>query len=161
MESVAVVVVEGPLTETYSYTGLAEAISQAARSSERVALDLKAVTRMNSLGIREFVDMIDHLATPIIYRNCPEHMVDQFNMLGEAFFPKHVEVESFYAAFVDREGERCQRILQVGSDVPLREDYDEFEFEETESCKDLELDFEPEDYFDFLVVLWHRSQSIT
>lgn len=117
-----------------------------------VVLDLGGIRRINSAGVREWVNFIrdsdprtDHLALS----NCSPAIVMQMNMIAN--FRGNAEITSFYAPLVcpacDREqDERIDVTPEIVRDLPDRIP----DFTCTKCQTVLELDDIPERYFAFL-----------
>ncbi len=69
-------------------------------SSTNVALDLEAVTAINSVGIREWIKWVKTMPSSIqlSVRRCPKIIVDQINMVA-GFLPAGTTIESFYVPY--------------------------------------------------------------
>lgn len=117
-----------------------------------VVLDLGGIRRINSAGVREWVNFIrdsdprtDHLALS----NCSPAIVMQMNMIAN--FRGNAEVTSFYAPLVcpacdHEQDELIQTTPEIVSGLPHR--IGDFTCAECQSG--LELDDIPERYFSFL-----------
>lgn len=62
----------------------------------KVRVSLEGVRRFNSVGIREWIDVVRELAgrTQLVFVECPPPVIDQLNMIQG--FLGHARVESFY-----------------------------------------------------------------
>jgi anti-anti-sigma regulatory factor len=90
-----VLLIEGEIDDT---TDLA---SHAAKVTQNAIIDLGGVTFINSVGVREWVTLLDQLASrgfKITLRNVSEPMVRQMTMVMEA--KGDAGVESFYAPYM-------------------------------------------------------------
>lgn len=69
----------------------------AALAGRPLEIDLRGVQRINSSGVRTWIDVIRALpaAVPLRFVHCPPAIVDQCNMVGG--FLGHGRLESFYA----------------------------------------------------------------
>lgn len=65
-----------------------------------LSFDFDKIDMINSCGIREWIRFIEKVpaATQIIYRNCPQIIIEQMNMV-HGFFKKGSQIESFYAPY--------------------------------------------------------------
>lgn len=69
------------------------------KSAKMVYLDLKSVTTLNSMGLRNWVNWVKQLKiTQMIVRHCPRAVVDQMNIL-HGFLPMGAIVESFFVPY--------------------------------------------------------------
>ena len=73
--------------------------------SARLIFDLEGVMRLNSMGLRTWIQWIRRLKkdTQIVFRKCPKIIMDQVNIL-DGFLPTDGVIESF---FVPYECENC------------------------------------------------------
>ena len=84
-----------------------------------VELDLKGVTAINSVGIREWMEWIKPVAAKAQIRlhNCPKALVFQLNMV-DGFLPPNSSVSSFYVPFFCEKCDREESVLfTVGKEV--------------------------------------------
>ncbi len=67
---------------------------------KQMSFDFDKVNMINSCGIREWIKFIEKIPekTHIIYRNCPQIIIEQINMV-HGFFRKGASIESFYAPY--------------------------------------------------------------
>lgn len=65
-----------------------------------IVFDFDKVNMINSCGIREWIKFLEVIPekTNIIYRNCPQIIIEQINMV-HGFFRKGASIESFYAPY--------------------------------------------------------------
>jgi anti-anti-sigma regulatory factor len=65
-----------------------------------ISFDFDKVSMINSCGIREWIKFIEVFPEKnnIIYRNCPQIIIEQINMV-HGFFRKGASIESFYAPY--------------------------------------------------------------
>lgn len=65
-----------------------------------ISFDFDKVNMINSCGIREWIKFLEKIPekTNIIYRNCPQIIIEQINMV-HGFFRKGASIESFYAPY--------------------------------------------------------------
>lgn len=75
----------------------------AALGGRPIEIDLRGVQRINSSGVRTWIDVIRGLpaAVPLRFVRCPPPIVDQCNMV--VGFLGHGRLESFYAPLTCRE----------------------------------------------------------
>jgi len=118
----------------------------------RVVLDLGGIKRINSAGVREWVNFIrdaDPLTDHLVLARCSPAIVMQMNMIAN--FRGDAEVASFYAPMVcpacDREQDEFIEVTpEIVSDLPDR--IPDFACAECHTV--MELDDIPERYFAFL-----------
>lgn len=69
----------------------------ASKDATRVVIDLHAVNRVNSVGVRAWLLAMRrmHEGTKVVFSRCPAAIVDQLNMVDG--FQSTADVESFYA----------------------------------------------------------------
>ena len=90
-------VLEGVLDEQAAPV-LAELSAQLS-SAASIELDVGGVRRINSLGVRAWVDFMRTLGErPITFRRCSPSFVDQLNTVSD--FRGHARIESFLAPYV-------------------------------------------------------------
>lgn len=133
------------------YTSFVETVS---KFPDEVWLDFKEVTRVNSLGVKEWIKAISKTESRLHYINCPAIIVDQFNMIPE-FLGQNATIDSFEVYFVcDHCGHEDSRFFQVGpgKDIdPSNEQYEELLEITCIRCTEMmDLDHDPEIYFNFI-----------
>lgn len=116
-------------------------------------VDFSGVTRMNSSGIRNWIQAITKHKIKLLLRNCSSVVVEQFSMIPE-FVGKNGYVESFFVPYhcVACEYE-TQKLFITGQDIQICEspEADAQLAEPCPQCGDVvELDHNPEIYFAFL-----------
>jgi len=115
---------------------------------KRVCLDLSQVSRANSSGLLQWLRLMKKIQTPLCYVRTPVWLVEQFNMIDE-FFDGDVSVESIYAHFYSPENDSSEtRLLTLGTDVPILENYRNYNASSEGS--QLEPDFDERSYFHFI-----------
>ncbi len=106
----------------------------------KVIFNLNDVTMINSCGIRDWVEFQKNIddATEIVYRNCPQVIIEQLNII-KGFIKSGGVVESFYAPYYDEKNDKEIKILLTPSEVvdgkaPVKknEDGEELDFDEIE-----------------------------
>lgn len=67
---------------------------------KNISFDFGQVSLINSCGIREWIRFLETIPeqTHIVYRNCPQIIIEQINMV-HGFFRKGASIESFYAPY--------------------------------------------------------------
>lgn len=156
----SLVSLEGILNEHVDLEIIEDAIVQSAKSSQEgiVSLDLSQVIRANSSGLLLWLRMTKRIKCGLNYIRTPVWLVEQFNMIDE-FFEGKISVESFFAHFYSEERDEIEtRLLKVGSDVPVQDNYKNFNLTLTSADgKTLEPDFDERSYFHFIAR--HISKS--
>lgn len=121
-------------------------------------IDLKGVTAINSVGIREWLDWIKPFADKIQIKmqNCPKSMVFQFNMV-DGFLPAKSKVISFYVPYFCENCDREENALfEVGKEVSVANGVLSIDFKPKEAfdCGEntcgMEMDVTEAKYFQFL-----------
>ncbi len=78
-----------------------------------VRIDWKGIERINSLGIRAFINFLVTCKGKVIqYENCPPEFIDQVNMIGALTFQEGLEI-AIVSAFVPFMCESCDHIEDV------------------------------------------------
>jgi hypothetical protein len=86
-----------------------------AQLSGPVVLDLAAVRRINSQGVRTWIDFLRALSevTRLVFRRCSVPVITQINMIAN--FRGTATVASFYAPYVcDACGAEAEHLIDVG-----------------------------------------------
>lgn len=118
---------------------------------QRILVDYSEVKRANSCGILTWLQVTSMGSYPITYVNVPVWLIAQFNMIEE-FMMGDITISSIQAPFYCPDTDETTILtLKVGEDIPVQEQYDDFEFPvQTIDGKEYEPDFEPSDYFLFI-----------
>lgn len=149
----SLVSLEGILNEHVDLQVVEAAISEASRTDKTslVSLDLSKVNRANSSGLLQWLRMTKRLKCGLKYINTPVWLVEQFNMIDE-FFDGKISVESIFAHFYCPDTDSSEtHLLKLGADVPIREQYKDFQLKMTSADgKSLEPDFDERSYFHFI-----------
>lgn len=115
--------------------------------SGKVTFDLAGILRLNSIGIRHWIDFIESLTdvSELIFNRCSVQFINQLNMVEELH--GRAEIRSFYVPYYCREtGEKKELLMTVQSlQDPLNPP--------TFPCAGgtMELADVPEQYFAFLL----------
>jgi len=144
-----VVHLEGVLDET-SPPELSKLAGQL-RAQNKTVLEVSAVKRINSLGVRAWVDFMKQLeGRAITLRRCSPAFVDQLNSVSD--FKSHATVESFLAPFVcEKTGNVFYEEFTVGKDIKSSADLAALANKRCKECPDpLVFDDLPERYLHFL-----------
>jgi len=73
--------------------------------AEKVEMDLEGLGRINSLGVKAWIDWIDQAKdAKFIFSNCPEIFVHQANIMS-GFLPKVFKIQSFFIPYYWEEQE--------------------------------------------------------
>jgi hypothetical protein len=85
-----------------------------------ISFDFGKVDMINSCGIREWIKFIEKVpeTSQIIYRNCPQIIIEQLNMV-HGFFKKGSIIESFCAPYFC---ETCDKENKVGARLGVKQD---------------------------------------
>ena len=86
------VIISGIINEFSEFGNVFNDIKKAIR------VDMSGVERINSCGIRAWVQAIRDIPQDIIYFNCPPVVIESFNMVPE-FLGSKSKVESFFARY--------------------------------------------------------------
>lgn len=117
-----------------------------------VVFHLGEVRRINSCGVREWVNFVRDLPTvsELVFTNCSPAIVTQLNMIFN--FRGSAKIRSFFAPYVC---ERCnseeEKLLEVQSHFPDRNIGSVPEFKCARCNTDMEFDDIPERYLAFLL----------
>ncbi|MGE0763913.1 MAG: hypothetical protein AB7N80_11595 [Bdellovibrionales bacterium] len=156
-------VFEGVLDENTSLDDLNAAFAKlkAANPKGVITLDLSKVARANSSGILTWLKFLKNSNYPFKYVNSPVWLVSQFNMIS-GYFEGGSFVESFQAPYYAPQSQSSKSFnLIIGRDVPLQQDYSNFSFKNrTVNGEEFEIDFEPEQYFQFIAVNYENFKSL-
>lgn len=75
--------------------------------------DLKELTALNSIGIRELMKWLHALPNPVMsFANCPSVFILQLNMIAE-FLPARARIYSFYVPYYSEKTNEETQILFV------------------------------------------------
>ncbi len=121
------------------------------RGHKEIWIDFSGVTRINSSGIREWVQAVIASHAHLHMENCSAVMVDQFSMIPE-FIGKNGVVESFYIHYIcDTCGHEEKQLAVVGKDIDAGDPHKDVADNPCSNCGGvLELDHNPDIYFAFL-----------
>ncbi len=151
-----VFIVDGILDEE-SPPILAE-LAAAIGAAPQVRIDAGGVRRINSLGVRAWVDFMKHLhlqvsSRQVTFLRCSPSFVDQLNTVVD--FRGGAAVESFLAPYVcESSGNIFYEELTVGKDVLKGSDYGVLARRPCNECPEpLVFDDLPERYLHFLSFL--------
>lgn len=113
-----------------------------------INFDFEKVTMINSCGIREWIKFLENVpeSTKIVYRNCPQIIIEQINMV-HGFFRKGASIESFYAPYYCEACGKESKVLLNSNQVLSRK----APKIACNTCKkDMDFDAIPAQYFSFL-----------
>lgn len=142
----------GLLNEDSSSEAIQKGLEEALNNSpeKTIYIDFSKVKRANSCGILTWYKVLESLSGKFIYIKVPRWLVEQFNISD--FLNENTTVESIEANFYCPQNDTHENILLViGKEIPVLEDYSEFTLVmKTKDGLDLEMDFEPNEYFYFI-----------
>ena len=143
----------GLLNEESSIDNIKKGLEQAfANSKDKVVrLDFSKVKRANSCGILAWYKILDGFKDgTCIYINVPRWLVEQFNISD--FLSDKTLVESIQANFYCPSNDTHETLLlTLGKEIPILDNYDDFNLiMKSKDGLDLEIDFEPNEYFYFI-----------
>ena len=143
----------GLLNEESSVENIKKALEQAFNNSKDkiVCLDFSKVKRANSCGILAWYKLLGAFKDGIcIYKNVPRWLVEQFNISD--FLSERTRVESIQANFYCPSNDTHETLLlTLGKEIPILDNYDNFNLVmKSKDGLDLEIDFEPNEYFYFI-----------
>ena len=127
-------------------------LREAFGGASAVVLDLGGIRRINSLGVRAWVDFMKTLAgRSVTYRRCSPAFVDQLNTVSD--FRGTGKVESFLAPYVcESSGKFFYEELKVGKDITSG-NFAALENRRCAECPEpLVFDDMPERYLHFLTI---------
>lgn len=83
-------------------------------NSKSIFIDFNEIEKINSCGVREFVDTISQIEDKqLYYVNCPKVLIDQVNMV-KGFIGSNAVVLSFYAPYYcDETDEEHSLLIKV------------------------------------------------
>lgn len=118
-----------------------------------IHLHLGQLSRINSLGVRSFINWISPLANErIVIYDAPKCFIDQLNMV-DGFLPSRARIRSFYVPYYSEEtSEETQVLFSIGLNFYLYEGHWKFSFPEIYDSRGnlMSVDIQPERYFKFL-----------
>ncbi len=139
------VVIAGEVDENADLSSLTKARDQI------LYVDLSGVTRLNSSGLRLWIQTISKNKTQLVLRECSPSVVEQFSLVPE-FIGPNGHVESFYARYnCDSCPEEELLRLQIGKNLSeTRPDLPRELTHPCPACGDtMSLDQSPEVYLSF------------
>jgi predicted RNA-binding Zn-ribbon protein involved in translation (DUF1610 family)/anti-anti-sigma regulatory factor len=146
---------ERPGFTTVEFTGEIDENADFAELRRRlkgtVVFHLAEVRRINSCGVREWVNFVRDLptVTELTFTHCSPAIVTQLNMIFN--FRGAAKVRSFYAPYVcDNCGHEEEKLLDVQSQFPSGKTSKVPEFACEQCGKSMEFDDLPERYLSFL-----------
>ena len=134
-------------------TSIKDLILQTSLNSEpqSVTFDFCRVKRGNSCGVLCWFKLMDELTFSVKYINMPIWLVEQFNYVER--LPPNTSILSVQAPFYCPEEDNHENVvLVIGKDIPIQDDYENFTiFCMNQNGAKLEANFEPAEYFQFIV----------
>ncbi len=87
-------------------------------TQEKISFNFDKVNMINSCGIREWIKFLETIPaqTKIIYRNCPQIIIEQINMV-HGFFRAGAQIDSFFAPYFCEKCNQESKILLQSSQV--------------------------------------------
>jgi anti-anti-sigma regulatory factor len=135
------VVMQGQINEDSNFDSLK------GLNPQRMILNLKGISHINSCGIREWIEFQkEHFkAEEVIYQECPQVIVEQMNIVS-GFVHSNGIIESFYAPYYSEALDKELKLLLkpadiIGGKAPAKTD---------EQGGELEFDDIEAQYFNFL-----------
>jgi len=122
-------------------------------------LNMKEVERINSMGVRVWVETLRKLSDfQVIIEECPPIFVDQCNMISELLGNQQVRIHSFYANYYCQDDDHEEKVLLTeGTHYHWGEGIIQEPKPPCPVCSQpMELDDDPESYFQFLLNLNRR-----
>lgn len=142
MEKLLIVELNGQIDEDADFSKILSA------SAEGYVFDFDRISMMNSCGIREWINFIDQLPenVSIIYRNCPQVVIEQINMV-QGFLRPGARIDTFYAPYYSEDRDCVEKILLkteeiVNSKAP--------EYKDPDTGETLIFDAIEAQYFNFI-----------
>lgn len=115
--------------------------------SAKIFIDFNKVSKINSCGVREFIDVLGQISDKTLYYvNCPRILVDQINMV-KGFITDKSFVLSFYAPYFCEETDEDHMVLFKAADIT---DFSKAPVAKDSNGNDLVFDDFEEKYFKFL-----------
>ncbi len=117
-------------------------------------VDFNDIERINSSGVREWIQAVMSTKSNLHLINCSSVIVDQFAMIPE-FIGKNGVVESFFVHYVcDSCNIEEKRLLEAVKDIHADSDLNQFLEKGCNACgSTMELDHNLEVYFSFIKFL--------
>ena len=119
---------------------------------KKIIIDFTAVTSINSLGIRHWIQWLrTYPNSEYTFRACPQCIVDQLNSVSD-FMPVKCTIESFFVPYYgENSGEEMQVLYKLNEDyfsnAPLT-----IKLVKDSMGNKMEIDSHPQKYFKFLTV---------
>jgi anti-anti-sigma regulatory factor len=153
----------GLLNEDSAPQVIQNALSEALKNSadNTVYVNFSKVKRANSYGILTWYKMVESLSGKFVYINVPRWLVEQFNITD--FLSENSTVQSIEANFYCPQNDTNENMLLVlNKDIPILEDYSNFKLIlKNKDGLDLEMDFEPSEYFYFISASYQKFKGST
>lgn len=144
----------GKLDETDEAKNIADTIEDAGKqlSAKTITIDFSGTTGANSVGVSTWVKTLQSLSVTIKYVNMPEWLAEQMNMIP-ALATQMASVDSVLAPYYSEDTNDIVFQKIDTSDLPrLQEKIASGALETIEiDGKSFEADFDPSDYFYFLI----------
>lgn len=120
----------GVLNERVPIEFFRSCLEELGKEVSEIGLDFSDVSSGNSMGLRTLHDFLSELDQPVVYKNVPYWLVEQFNLI-RGFVKKSWKVESLILPFYHPDSEEEISLLcEVGKDIPKLDSYEDFEYGE-------------------------------
>lgn len=88
-----------------------------------IEVDLSELTKINSVGIRNFVAWVAKLSAPqVTFTFCPRFFIDQVNMIAN-FIPERAKINSFYVPYYSKDTDEEKNVLYTrGQQYEVKDD---------------------------------------
>ena len=117
----------GVMDESSDFKSIETVIKQVMQKHSKIIFDLSGVDRSNSTGIRGWLKVLTDTNPAGRYVKAPCWLLEQISMLPK-LCPASMLVESMILPFYSEETDgHMLKYCEVGREIPISEDYDDFE----------------------------------